>query len=160
MKFILLLTLAFLTAIAADSNTPEKKADEPMSGLESILFNADNEEKLFDEALRTHKTVFAVFLGTNTMSMRFEKEILSKPGFQKYAKNNLLILKVKLKLQTNGQHHTEERAKFDAVCRKYNIGGLPAAILISPKREILVRTGYRAGGPEKYIEHIKYMLNK
>ena len=158
MKYILLLTLAFLTAIAAEPNTAEKKADEPMSGLESILFDADNEDKLFDEALRTHRTVFAVFQGTNTMSMRFEKEILSKPEFQKYAKNNLLILKVKL--QTNGQHHTEGRAKFDAVCRKYNVRGLPAAILISPKREILVRTGYRAGGPEKYIEHIKYMLNK
>ena len=158
MKYILLLTLAFLTAIAAEPKAPETKADESIAGMESIIFDADNEDKLFDEALRTHRTVFAVFLGTNTMSMKFEKEILSKPEFQKYAKNNLLILKVKL--LANGQHHKEERVRFNEVCRKYNVRGLPAAILISPKREILVRTSYRAGGPEKYIEHIKYMLNK
>ena len=158
MKYILLLTLAFLTAVAAETGTAETKANESMSGMESILFDTDNEDKLFDEALRSHRTVFAVFLGVNTLSMKLEQEVLSKPEFQKYAKNNLLIYMVKR--QVNGQHHTEERVKFDAVCRKYNVRGLPAVILISPKREILVRTGYRAGGPEKYIEHIKYMLNK
>ena len=158
MKYILLLTLAVLTVVAAESNTPKSMAEESVPGMESILFDADNEDKLFDEAQRTHRAIFAVFLGANTMSQKLEQEVLDKPDFQKYAKNNLLIFKVKLR--EYGQHHKEERIRFNEVCRKYNVRGLPAVILISPKKEVLARTEYRAGGPKKYVEHIKYLLNK
>jgi thioredoxin-related protein len=43
---------------------------------------------------------------------------------------------------------------------KYKIGGFPTVILLSPDGELAGETGYQDGGPEKYVEHLKKMIEE
>ena len=41
---------------------------------------------------------------------------------------------------------------------KYRVDSFPTIILVDAQGEVLAKTGYRRGGPENYIEHLKSLL--
>ena len=44
------------------------------------------------------------------------------------------------------------------LAKKYRIRGYPTIILINEKGDVIARTGYRRGGPDKYVEHLKELI--
>lgn len=42
--------------------------------------------------------------------------------------------------------------------QKYGVRGFPTILLIDEEGEVLGRTGYRPGGPEAYVDHLKELL--
>ena len=158
MRTILILLVASLSyAIAAPkADASKKEIIWDTSAFEGIAFGIDDEEKLKDEALRTHKVILVVFLSSNRMSVKLEKEVLSQPEFLKYAKYRFLIIKAE-HLQHVSQPEAT-RAKVKAFCQKYNVKSFPTVLVLTPKMELVARTGYRAGGAEKFIDYLKHVL--
>ena len=44
------------------------------------------------------------------------------------------------------------------LAKKYGIRGYPTVLLLDKKGEVIGKTGYQKGGPEKYVEHIKKLI--
>ena len=42
----------------------------------------------------------------------------------------------------------------------YSVNSFPRIILVDAEGEVLGETGYRRGGPEHFVEHLKSLLNK
>ncbi len=53
----------------------------------------------------------------------------------------------------------ELKAQNQALAQKYGVRGFPTIILLSPEGELIARTGYRPGGAEAYVAHLKEALS-
>ena len=42
----------------------------------------------------------------------------------------------------------------------YGVNAFPTIFLVDVEGNVLGKTGYRRGGPEAYVEHLKSLLNK
>ena len=88
--------------------------------------------------------------------MKLKKEVFDTPEFQQYAKEKLVLVEVDF--PHSKQLPKEEKEQNEKLAKEYNVGGYPTIILLSSKGTKVGETGYQAGGPEKYIEHLKGLL--
>lgn len=88
--------------------------------------------------------------------VRLKKEVLATPEFEKYAKENLVLVEVDF--PRNTPLPKEEKEQNDKLSQAYQINGFPTIVLLNSRGREVARTGYQEGGPEKYIEHLKTLL--
>jgi protein disulfide-isomerase len=82
------------------------------------------------------------------------KEVFDQPGFEKFAKENLVP--VKLDFPRRSGQDPETRAANQALAEKYNIEGFPTVILLDSKGTELAReVGYQGGGVEGFIAWVE-----
>jgi len=89
--------------------------------------------------------------------IRLDKEVFSKAEFQDYAKVSLVLLKIDFPRKKLPE---AEAAANQALAKKYGIQGYPTIVLADAEGKELARTGYRPGGPQAYVEHLKGLLKK
>jgi len=89
--------------------------------------------------------------------MKLEKEVFSKPEFQAYAKTNLVC--VLLDFPHQRFQPPKLKKQNGELAKKYGIEGFPSVLILSPEGELVGRTGYQAGGPKNYVEHLKQIIN-
>ncbi|MEI6674235.1 MAG: thioredoxin family protein [Verrucomicrobiota bacterium] len=88
--------------------------------------------------------------------IRLKKEVFSTPEFEKYAKDNLVLVEVDFpRTKKLPKKEAEQNAKLQ---QEYKIQGYPSIILLNSDGKRVANTGYLAGGAEKYIEHLKGLL--
>ena len=88
--------------------------------------------------------------------IRLKKEVFSTPEFEKYAKDNLVLVEVDFPQSKQlPKEEVEQNAKLQ---QEYKIEGYPTIILLNADGKKVASTGYQEGGPEKYIEHLKGLL--
>jgi protein disulfide-isomerase len=88
--------------------------------------------------------------------IRLKKEVFTTPEFEKYAKDNLVLVEVDFpRAKKLPKDEAEQNAKLQ---QEYKIEGYPTIILLNSDGKKVAGTGYLAGGPEKYIEHLKSLL--
>lgn len=120
----------------------------------------DNLDEAMKESERLHRPIFALFTGSDwcPWCIKLEREILSKPEFQKYAARHFIMFKVDELRKTRMPQGVA--LKNREYLNKYGVRGFPTVLLLDKKGRLLTQTGYRAGGPENYIEHLKYIQGK
>ena len=90
--------------------------------------------------------------------MALKKEVFQKDVFKDYAAADLVLVEfdfprfTKLSAELMAQN---EQAKV-----QYGIEYFPTILMLSADGELIERAGYRRGGPEAYVEHIKGILAK
>ncbi|MDD2716399.1 MAG: thioredoxin family protein [Candidatus Wallbacteria bacterium] len=89
---------------------------------------------------------------------KLDKEVFSQQVFLDYAKNNLVLLLVDF--PESNPLPADQTAANQALLEKYKVDGFPTVILMDKAGTEKARTGYKEGGPEKYIEHIKQLLGQ
>jgi len=90
--------------------------------------------------------------------MKLDEEVFSKPEFKKYANENLVCVMVDFPRQKKqDQKLKDQNAELG---RKYGIRGYPTVILLSPKGDLVGRTGYQPGGARKYVGHLEKMIDE
>jgi protein disulfide-isomerase len=88
---------------------------------------------------------------------KLDKEVFSKPEFKKYAKENLVCVLVDFP-----QHKPQTKKLKDqntALAKKYGVRGYPTVVILSNDGSLVGTTGYMPGGPQKYVDSLKAMID-
>jgi protein disulfide-isomerase len=113
------------------------------------------------QAKEENKPILINFTGTDWCGwcIRIEKEVFSKDEFKAYAKENLVLMEVDFpekKKQTD-----EVKAQNKALDKEFKIEGYPTIFLIdSEGKKLSEDIGYREGGAQAYVDHLKELLAK
>lgn len=85
-------------------------------------------------------------------------EVFVHESFAKFANKNLVCVTVDFPRRK--KISPEESQQNKELAGRYGIQGFPTIIILDKNEKPLLRTGYQAGGPEKYIEHLQPHLTK
>ncbi len=118
-----------------------------------------NFEKAQERSKKENKPMLLDFTGSDWCGwcVKLNKEVFSKKEFTDFAKDKLVL--VEIDFPSKKKLSKELRRQNDELQEKYNVKGYPTIILVSPEGSIIGKTGYKAGGPIKYIEHLEKMLS-
>lgn len=90
--------------------------------------------------------------------IKLDREVFSQKAFIKYAKRDLVLLKLdfpqRKKLSEALQKQNMELAK------KFGIRGFPTIVIVDAEGKEIARTGYQRGGAKNYVDHLKDLLEK
>lgn len=117
-------------------------------------------EQAKKEAAEKNRPILVDFSGSDWCGwcIKLESEVFSKKEFNDFAKDSLVLLQVdfpRRKEQTDEQKHANE-----TLARRYAVQGLPTVLLLDAEGKELARTGYRPGGAENYVKHLKDLMEK
>jgi thioredoxin-related protein len=90
--------------------------------------------------------------------VKLNKEVFSTATFKQYAENNLVLLL--LDFPRGKPQSEQQKTQNRQLMEQYGVQGFPTVILLDATGKELARTGYQAGGPDGYIEHLKSLLKK
>jgi thioredoxin-related protein len=113
-----------------------------------------NFEKAKAEAKEAKKFLLVDFTGSDwcTWCIKLKEEVFSKEAFAKGASKNFVFVELdfpmKKKIEESLKKQNGELAK------KYKIQGYPTILMLDADGKVIAKTGYRPGGPEKYVEHL------
>lgn len=105
-----------------------------------------------------HKTILADFTGSDWCGwcIKLKKEVFDQPEFQDYAKKHLVMLE--LDFPRKKELPPKEKAQNEKLSEEFKVDGFPSVLLLNARGKEISRTGYQAGGPAKYVEHLKELL--
>jgi thioredoxin-related protein len=90
--------------------------------------------------------------------IKLDNEVISKKAFKSFAEEEVAFYVADF---PRNKKLPEEKKKTNMqLARKYNVRGFPTVLLLSPDGKVLARTGYRPGGSEKYVEHLRNLIEK
>ncbi|MBU0478833.1 thioredoxin family protein [bacterium] len=126
---------------------------------QTLLWIHDYDQALKD-AKKYSRPILINFTGSDWCGwcIRLKEEVFSKPAFKNYASNNLILLE--LDFPRRKPQPPKIKKQNNDLAKKYKIRGYPTIILIDHKGNVIARTGYRRGGPDKYIEHLKELISQ
>jgi protein disulfide-isomerase len=110
------------------------------------------------QAAEKNLPILADFSGSDWCGwcIKLDNEVFSKDVFKAYAQDNLVLFLADF---PSRKPQPEDVKKQNEILQKeYGIRGFPTVLLLDAEGKVLERTGYQAGGPEKYVEHIKKLL--
>ena len=114
--------------------------------------------KAAKEAKESGKYMLLDFSGSDWCGwcVRLDQEVFSKQEFKAYATKNLVC--VLLDFPRRKPQSKELKRQNQALMKKHGVRGFPTIIILSPTGQLVARTGYRPGGPGKYVEHLKAVI--
>lgn len=104
------------------------------------------------------KYVFVFFTGSDWCSWchKLTGEVFDHQEFQTYAHENMEMVMLDYpKAEYQSQEQVDYNQKMQ---QKYGIRGYPSVLILDKNGEVAMQTGYREGGPVKYIEFIEGVL--
>ncbi len=108
------------------------------------------------QAAQEGKDILLKFTGSDWFPwcVRLENEVFGTELFQEEATKYFVILVLDFPQDESllsGRAYKENKKLY----REYGVLGLPTVILTDADGIEYARTGYREGGPEKYLEHLE-----
>lgn len=91
--------------------------------------------------------------------VRLEQEIVSKPAFADVVVKEFVPVFLDFP-NDESLVKPELRKKNEQLAMKYRVRGFPSVLLMDAAGKVKARTGYRAGGPEEYVKHLRGLLKK
>jgi protein disulfide-isomerase len=142
---------------AETTEPPPPAGDDSSEEHGGWLTDFDSAKEL---AARKGLPILADFSGSDWCSwcIRLDKEVFSKEAFKSYAGKNFVLF---LADYPTKKAQAEDIVKQNkALQSQYEVKGFPTVLVLDKEGKIVARTGYRQGGPEAYIEHLKELVNK
>lgn len=119
----------------------------------------DNLDEALQRAKASGRYVLVDFSGSDWCGWckRLDKEVFSKPEFLDTATNTYELVFID---SPSDETLLSERAKGEnpKLVEKYDVHGFPTVLMMNGDGEVVFKTGYRKGGPEKYLKHLKREL--
>jgi len=112
------------------------------------------------EAKQQEKPILVDFTGSDWCGwcIRLDKEVFSKAAFLEFANDELILVEIDF---PRGKKQSESiKAQNEQLLAKYGVLGFPTILLLDSNGQTIGKTGYRPGGPEAYVEHIKEIVEK
>lgn len=170
MKWILIIILVTSIAILGCSPNDKKDQEPPTETAEDVSFDdamgsdidtskwIEDYNKALELAKGMNRPVLVNFTGSDWCSwcIKLSKEVFTEEVFLKYAKENLVLLK--LDFPKRIPQTPEVKAANEKLSQQYKITGFPTIIMLSPEGTEIARTGYQPGGANAYIAHLKSII--
>lgn len=157
------LSVLFFTACgecgSADNTkqeTPQTQQSAPApAAAAQNSFNA-----VCEKARAAGKPVLLSFNGSDwcPWCIKLDQEVFAQKPFQDWVQENAVMYVADF--PRSKQLDADTAKQNQLLVQKYNVEGFPTVVLIRADGTEIARTGYRPGGPEKYIEHLKELLKK
>ncbi len=119
-------------------------------------------DKAVEIAKKEKKLLLVDFSGSNWCGWctRLHEDIFKFDSFLKAAKQDYVLVyldfpQVELPGGKEAMAKIPNFARNEELRDKYHIRGYPTVLLLTPEGEVIGRTGYRRGGPENYVAHLK-----
>jgi thiol-disulfide isomerase/thioredoxin len=87
--------------------------------------------------------------------IKLDKEVFSQQPFLDYAHQEFVLVALDYPHGEEAKAAVPNPERNKALSNQYKIRGFPTILLMTPDGEVYAQTGYQAGGPEKYVEHLK-----
>lgn len=113
------------------------------------------------QAKKEDKPIFINFTGSDWCGwcIKLEKEVFSKKAFKDYAKENLVLMEVDFPRKAKQSAEVKEQNK--KLDKEFKIEGYPTLFLLDAEgKKLSGDVGYREGGPDAYVKHLKELLAK
>lgn len=106
------------------------------------------------------KPILMDFTGSNWCSwcIKLKKEVFSKSAFVDYANEHLILMTVDFPRGVK-QEESLKNQNYELL-DMYGVNSFPTIILVDSEGVVLGKTGYRRGGAENYVVHLKDLLAK
>ncbi len=121
----------------------------------------DSLAKAKAQAAEQDKDILVLFTGSDWCGwcIKLEAEVLNQDGFGEEVSADFVLLKLdfprKKKLAESVKQQNETlRDEFKA---KHGFRGYPTVYLTDAQAVPYAKTGYQAGGPDKYLEHLAFL---
>lgn len=110
-------------------------------------------------AAKEKKDILVDFTGSDWCGwcIKLKKEVFDLPAFEAATKKFVLV---ELDFPNKKPQSDEVKTKNRAAQQKYGITGFPTILLMDAQGEVYARTGYKAGGPEKYVSHLQELTKQ
>ena len=107
------------------------------------------------KAEKEHKLLLIDFTGSDWCGWckKLKKEVFSQKLFQEQAPKDFILVELDFPQKTKLAEKLT--AQNQALAKSYGISGYPSIILADAKGAELARTGYKAGGPQAYLDHLQ-----
>ena len=114
----------------------------------------ENYEKAAKQAQAEKKLMLLDFTGSDWCGwcIKLDNEIFSKNEFKKYAKDNLVL--VKLDFPRGKSQTAAVKKQNQELGQKYNIQGYPTVIVLDSNGQQVGQLGYMEGGPQAFIAEL------
>lgn len=148
LSFLALFAGAFFFGIASHAESTGEVDSSWMTDFEAAQAKAKEEGK----------PMLVNFTGSDwcIWCIRLDEEVFSKQAFKDYAKENLIL--VELDFPRKKAQSDELKEQNQALAQKYGIRGFPTILILDAEGKVIETTGYRRGGPEKYVLHLQEIL--
>lgn len=148
LSLLALLTGAFFFAVSSHAESASDDHSAWMTDFEAAKAKAKAE----------NKPMLVDFTGSDwcIWCIKLDEEVFSKQAFKDYAKENLIL--VELDFPRKKAQSDELKEQNRALAEKYGIRGFPTILILDGEGEVIEKTGYRRGGPEKYVLHLQEIL--
>ncbi|PID28110.1 MAG: hypothetical protein CSB55_06255 [Candidatus Cloacimonadota bacterium] len=119
------------------------------------LTDMDEAAKISKE---TQKPILIDFTGSDWCGwcIKLDQEVFEKEAFKKYAKDNLVL--VKLDFPSKIKQSEETKKHNEKWLEKYGVRGFPTILLVDHEFKVINQTGYQRGGAEAYVKHLRELL--
>ena len=85
--------------------------------------------------------------------IKLDEEVFNKYYFKAHAPKYFILVNVDIP-NDKSKIPLETQKQNDELVREFGIQGFPTVLLMDAQGEPYAGTGYQAGGPEKYIQHL------
>jgi len=113
-------------------------------------------KKAQEEAKARNKVLLLNFTGSDWCGwcIKFDREVLSKPQFKDYARDNLVL--VELDFPRAKPQSPEVRKQNRELAQQYEVVGFPTIVVLNSDGQTLWKfDGYFPGGPEAFVEQLQ-----
>ena len=159
MKFFLLISIiAGAVFLYSSINQKNNFRDTNLSEESSAIWMTQFSEARA-MAKNEGKPILMDFTGSNWCGwcVKLKKEVFTKPSFLGFANDNLILMTVDF---PRGVHQEEWLVdQNNKLLDQYGVNSFPTIILTDYNGNLLGRTGYKSGGSENYVEHLKGLLS-
>jgi len=90
--------------------------------------------------------------------MRLDQEVFSSETFKRFAKENLVLFLADFPARKALPQEIVDQNRV--LAEMYGVQGFPTVLLLDADGKLLARTGYQAGGAQRYVQHLKGLLEE
>jgi len=150
MRLILSAAVIGLLATAA----PAFAGDEAKEG-EAPTWFADF-DKAVEAAKAQNKSLLVDFTGSDWCGwcIKLHKEVFDHAEFLEPVQKSFILVALDFPRGEEAKAKVPNPERNKELQKKYGVRGFPTILLLTAEGEVFGRTGYRAGGPVKYMEHL------
>ena len=116
-------------------------------------------EKAKSTAKEQNKHILIDFSGSDWCGwcIKLDNEVFKKQAFKDYAKGNLVLMVADFPSDKSKQSEAVQQQN-EKLAKEFGVSAFPTVFVLDPDGKVIGKTGYQAGGPEAYVDHLKKII--